>query len=100
MNIDSTKIVYDSLKKKHPLNICKKMREEQGMLVVNNAEYSIEIVNEVAKDFILKCDGKRTIQDIFVLLCDEYSQSEDTLVQDFLSFIRILQWKRIICLKD
>ena len=76
------------------------MREEQGMLVVNNAEYSIEIVNEVAKDFILKCDGKRTIQDIFVLLCDEYSQSEDTLVQDFLSFIRILQWKRIICLKD
>ena len=100
MTMDSTKLVYESLKKKHPINICKKMREEQGMLVVNNAEYSTEIVNEIAKDFILKCNGKRTIQDIFLLLCDEYNQSEDTIVQDFLSFIRALQWKRIICIKD
>jgi len=97
---DSTRLVYDCLKNKHPVVICKKMRAEGEMLVVNNEEYSTEIVNQVAKDFLLKCDGKRTFHEILLLLGEEYGQSEEKLIYDFVSFIRMLQWKRIVRLKD
>ena len=97
---DSTKFVYDCLKSKHPVVICKKMRVEGEMLVVNNEEYSTEILNQVAKDFLLKCDGKHTFHEILLLLGEEYGQNEEQLIQDFVSFIRMLQWKRIVRLKD
>lgn len=70
------------------------------MLVVNNAEYSTEIVNQVAKDFLLKCDGKHTFQEILLLLGEEYGRNEEQLIQDFVSFVRMLQWKRMISLID
>lgn len=97
---DSTKLVYDCLKYKYPVVICKKMRTEGEMLVVNNAEYSTEIVNQVAKDFLLKCDGKHTFQEILLLLGEEYGRNEEQLIQDFVSFVRMLQWKRMISLID
>lgn len=96
----STQLIYDCLRNKRPVVICRKMREEGSMLVINNADYSTEIVNQVAKDFLLKCDGRRTFQEVLSLLGEEYEQPEEQLVQDFVSFIRMLQWKRIVRLVD
>lgn len=93
---DSLSYIFSLLCDKKPKLICKKMRVEGNSLIVFSADYKIEFLDEIAKDFIVKIDGHRTLNDILLLFKEEYDVDWATLVSDFIPFVRQLQWKRIV----
>ena len=56
-------------------------------------------LNDTAKDFILLCDGKRTVEDILVKMAEIYAVDEKILQIDIIDLIRDLQWKKILILE-
>lgn len=93
---ESYEIVKSTLINMVPhVNILKAREEDNVLLVINN-EYALFFLNDVGKDFLRLCDGKRTLKDILLVLYNEYDVAEDTLTDDIFDIIQTLQKKRIL----
>lgn len=91
---------YNRMKGFYPCATHIKKRREGDFLIVISEDLEIQYFNEVAMDFYLKFDGKRTVEKIVTELLDEYEVEKSTLESDAVSLIRDLQWKNLIILKE
>ena len=73
-----------------------KTREEGEILVVVNREKKLFLLNEVAKDFLLICDGRRQLKEIIDELGEIYDVEKNQLTDDLIETIQDLQYKRIL----
>ena len=72
-----------------------KTREEGEILVVVNRHKKLFLLNEVAKDFLLLCDGRR-LKEIIDELGEIYDVDKNLLTDDLIEMIQDLQYKRIL----
>ena len=73
-----------------------KTREEGEILVVVNREKKLFLLNEVAKDFLQRCDGRRQLKEIIDELGEIYDVDKNLLTDDLIETIQDLQYKRIL----
>lgn len=73
-----------------------KSRVEGENLIIVNSFKKIFVLNEVAKDFLQLCDGKRQLIKIIDELVEIYEVEKNLLVDDLIDIIRDLQYKRIL----
>lgn len=86
------KILFESVPHVEAL----KTREEGEILVVVNRQKKLFLLNEVAKDFLLLCDGRRRLKEIIDELGEIYDVEKDLLTDDLIDTIQDLQYKRIL----
>ena len=72
-----------------------KTRVEGEILVVVNRHKKLFLLNEVAKDFLLLCDGRR-LKEIIDELGEIYDVDKNQLTDDLIDAIQDLQYKRIL----
>ena len=73
-----------------------KLREEDDTLIVVTLRLEIFFLNEVAKDFLLLCDGRRQLKEIIDELGEIYDVEKNQLTDDLMEIIRDFQYKRIL----
>ena len=86
------KILLESVPKIEAL----KLREEGENLIVINRQKKIFVFNEVAKDFLQLCNGKRQLSEIIDCLVEIYEVEKNLLTDDLTDMIQDLQYKRIL----
>ena len=92
---ESYSIVLKILSKSILNNIALKWQENDEVLIVMSQNQKVFFLNEVAKDFLLLCNG-RQFSEIVEELCKIYEVEKDILTDDLLEIIRDLQYKRIL----
>lgn len=73
-----------------------KTREEGDILIVVGNDKRLLFFNEVAKDFLLLCNGQRRLQEIVDGLGEIYDVEKNQLIDDLIDTIQDLQYKRIL----
>ena len=72
-----------------------KVREEGETLIVISKDKKLFFLNEVAKDFLLLCNGRR-LKEIIDELGEIYDVEKNLLTDDLIDTIQDLQYKRIL----
>lgn len=72
-----------------------KFRAEDNVLIVVSREQELFFLNEVAKDFLLLCDGRR-LKEIIDALSEIYDVEKNQLADDLMDLIRDMQYKRVL----
>ena len=72
-----------------------KFRAEDNVLIVVSREQELFFLNEVAKDFLLLCDGRR-LKEIIDALSEIYDVEKNQLADDLMNLIRDMQYKRVL----
>lgn len=80
----------------YPTAKYKKLRREDGILIISNENLELVYLNETAAEFFIHCDGKTRVVDIFKIMLEEFDVDEITLKNDLCFLIRDMQWKNII----
>lgn len=95
-NLESYLVVKKILLESVPFVEAVKMREEGDVLIVVGNDKRLLFLNEVAKDFLLLCDGRRRLKEIIDELGEIYNVEKDLLTDDLIDTIQNLQYKRIL----
>ncbi len=95
-NCESFDIVKNILMDYVPHSDILKAREEDNVLLVITNSHALYFLNEVAKDFLNLCNGKRTLGDIVDTMLKEYDVEVDVLINDLMDIIQELQIKRCV----
>lgn len=77
LTLDSILFARETLKVK---------REEGAYLLLDPDTPSWIIVNAIGKDFIMHCNGEKTIRDIIKILCKKYNEKYEESVENVLEF--------------
>ena len=89
-------MVKEILLKSAPKNIALKWQQNDNVLGVMSCDKKLFFLNEVAKDFLQLCDGKRTLIEIIENLSENYDVEKNILTDDLIDLIQDLQYKRIL----
>ena len=92
--------VFLLMKNYIPIQNVLKQRENEEFLILANKDSNIYYLNDMAKTMWLLIDGKISIKDIYEKINNEYDVTSEELQNDIIDFIRDLQWKRLISLKE
>lgn len=92
--------VFLLMKNYIPIPNVLKQRENEEFLILANKDSNIYYLNDMAKTMWLLIDGKISIKDIYEKINNEYDATSEELQNDIIDFIRDLQWKRLISLKE
>lgn len=92
--------VFLLMKNYIPIPNVLKQRENEEFLILANKDSNIYYLNDMAKTMWLLIDGKISIKDIYEKINNEYDVTSEELQNDVIDFIRDLQWKRLISLKE
>lgn len=92
--------IYEMIKEYIPIKNILKEKENGEFLILANKNSDIYYLNDMAKEMYLLINDKANIQDIFDNIKKEYDVDEDELQNDIVDFIRDLQWKNLIKLKE
>ena len=95
-NSESYLVVKEIPMKSIPHAEILKLREEDDTLIVVTLRLEIFFLNEVAKDFLLLCDGRRQLKEIIDELGEIYDVEKNQLTDDLMEIIRDFQYKRIL----
>ena len=95
-NVESYSVVKKILLESVPHVEAVKMREEGDVLIVVGDDKRLLFFNEVAKDFLLLCDGRRQLKEIIDELGEIYDVEKNQLTDDLIETIQDLQYKRIL----
>jgi len=93
---ESYSVVKEILLESVPSVEVLKIREEGDILVAVNRQKKLFLLNEVAKDFFLLCDGQRQLKEIIDALCEIYDAEKIQLTDDIIDTIQDLQYKRLL----
>ncbi|MCF2601696.1 PqqD family protein [Anaerovibrio lipolyticus] len=93
-------IRWNWIKNKRPIDISLKSRMEGNILLVYGKTLEIIYLNKISARILKLSDGSHSLEDIMQILLDIYAVEEYKLKLDIISFIRELQWKRIIKLEE
>lgn len=86
------KVLLDSVPEVEAL----KTRVEGDILIAVSREKELVFLNEVTKDFLQRCDGRRRLKEIIDELGEIYDVEKDLLTDDLIDTIQNLQYKRIL----
>ena len=92
--------IYDILSNLIPVQDFIKFRENGEFLILMSEKLEIQYLNEVAKDFYLLINGKRSLKEITEILLEMYDVERNILEKDICQLLRDLQWKNLIILKE
>lgn len=92
--------IYDILSNLIPVQDFIKSRENGEFLILMSEKLEIQYLNEVAKDFYLLINGKRSLEEITEILLEMYDVERNILEKDICQLLRDLQWKNLIILKE
>ena len=95
-NVESYSVVKKILLESVPHVRAVKMREEGDVLIVSGKDKRLFFLNEVAKDFLLLCDGQKRFREIVEELGEVYDVEKNQLTDDLIDTIQDLQYKRIL----
>ena len=95
-DLESYSVVKKILLESVPHVEALKMREEGENLIVTGNKHELLFFNEVAKDFLLLCDGRRRLAEIVDALAEIYDAEKNLLTDDLIDTIQALQYKRIV----
>ena len=93
---ESYSVVKEILLESVPSVEVLKIREEGDILVAVNRQKKLFLLNEVAKDFFLLCDGQRRLKEIIDALGEIYDAEKIQLTDDIIDTIQDLQYKRLL----
>ena len=91
---------YELMKSYIPVKSALKTRPEGDMLIVANNNSEIYYLNGIAGEIWDMIDGIKSIDDLSRQILSEYDASTETVEHDMIEFIRDMQWKRLIRLKE
>lgn len=91
---------YELLKNYIPVKQALKTREEGDMMIIANMNAEIYYLNGMARDIWGMLDGNITVEGLCAKILGEYEVDRETLEGDIVSFIRDMQWKRLMRLKE
>ena len=95
-DVESYSVVKKILLESVPHIEALKTREEKENLIVVSREKELVFLNEVAKDFLQLCDGRRRLKEIIDELGEIYDVEKNQLTDDLIDTIQNLQYKRIL----
>ncbi|MBQ9595605.1 MAG: PqqD family protein [Synergistaceae bacterium] len=90
---------YNFLKDYVPLHNAVKTREDGDFLVALNRNNEIYYLNGTAREMWEILDGTVSIEGLCSKILSEYDIDRKSLEYDIVSFIRDLQWKKLIRIK-
>ena len=94
-DLESYSVVKKILLESVPHVEALKFRAEENVLIVVSREQELFFLNEVAKDFLLLCDGRR-LKEIIDALGEIYDAEKNQLTDDLMDLIRDMQYKRVL----
>lgn len=90
---------YDFLKDYIPVRSALKTRKDGEFLIASNRNSEIYYLNGTAREMWGMLDGNMTVEGLCAEFLGEYEVDRGTLERDIVSFIRDMQWKKLIRLK-
>ena len=90
---------YEFLKMYIPIKNALKTRENDSFLILSNRENNVYYLNSTARDIWEVIDGNKNISQICANLLKEYNVSREVFEKDLITFIRDMQWKKLLRLK-
>lgn len=78
----------------------KRRKDSAYTILISERNLEQVFLDNSSDYFLSQIDGTRTIEDIVNILEKEFDADRETIRNDFISFIRDLQWKRLIKLKE
>ncbi len=90
---------YDFLKGYIPVRSAVKTRNDGEFLIASNRNSEIYYLNGTAQEMWGMLDGNMTVEGLCAEILGEYEVDRETLERDIVSFIRDMQWKKLIRLK-
>ena len=94
------KIVYMLIKEYIPVKDVLREKENGEFLIVANKNSDVYYLNNMAKEMYSLIDSKISIEKIYEQVKKEYDVEELELKNDIVNFVRDLQWKKLIRLKE
>lgn len=78
-----------------------KQRNDKEFLILSDiVNGEMFYLNSNSKEFFFLIDGKRTVGNLIDELIKTYNAPAGEIEKDFISFLRDLQWKRLIYFKE
>lgn len=74
----------------------KKRKDSEFSILLSEQNLEQVYLDSSSEYFFSLIDGQRTVSDIISLLEQEFDADRETLQNDYISFLRDLQWKRLI----
>lgn len=94
-------MVYEMIKKLVPVLMIKKLRLDSDFTIVSSFDdLQLYYFNSNTSYFFSQIDGRKTIEEIVEGLKKEFDVENEVLENDYVDFIRDLQWKKLIKLKE
>ena len=90
---------YIFLKGYIPVRNAVKTRNDGEFLIASNRNSEIYYLNGTAREMWNILDGNMTVEGLCAEILSEYEVGRETLECDIVSFIRDMQWKKLIRLK-
>ena len=90
---------YEFIKGYIPIKNALKTRENDSFLIVANQESNVYYLNGTGREICENIDGSKSINEICECLLSEYDVSREVLERDLTSFVRDMQWKKLLRLK-
>mgnify|MGYP002627035207 CR=1 FL=1 len=92
--------VYELLKGYIPIKAARKVRSEGDMIIASNNSGHIYYLNGTAAYIWCIIDGALSIEGLEQKIFAEYKASPERIKNDLVIFIRDMQWKKLIRLKE
>lgn len=90
---------YNFLRSYVPIRNALKTRLDREFMIASSHEHEIYYLNWTAREIWSKFDGKTNIESLCAEFMNEYNVKQEIIEKDIVSFIRDLQWKKLIRLK-
>ena len=90
---------YEFIKGYIPIKNALKTRENDSFLIIANRESNVYYLNGTGREIWESIDGSKSINEICECLLGEYDVSREVLESDLTSFVRDMQWKKLLRLK-
>ena len=91
---------YELLKGYIPVKSALKTRSEGDMLIASNMNSGLYYLNGMAGELWGMIDGTKSIEDMSRKVLSEYDADPEEVKRDMINFIRDMQWKKLIRLKE
>ena len=80
--------------------VLKSRSDSEYTIVASRPSLTWYYFNRDTWEFFTYIDGEKSVEEILSVLKNEYSVDEETLQNDFISFLRDLHWKNLITFKE
>lgn len=91
---------YELLKGYIPIKSALKIRAEGDMLITSNGNSEVYYLNDMAGEIWGMIDGIKSVAELVREILNGYDADPEQVNADMVNFIRDMQWKKLIRLKE